>query len=693
MPARGRGSGGGGGAGAAGGAGGALTTATTTDNASGNGGIGFYCPWSSYGGYYGGGGGGGQSNSGTTPTGGGAVAAGSGGAGGGGAGGTTGSTAGTAGTNGLGGGGGGARGQSGTILGGKGGTGTVVVRYLQIYSTATVTGSPTISVDRGYRYYQWSLPGSYSMSFPSQYTTLTNASNALYLDSSTSSCTISSLSQNVGGSPYQGTFTPYSNAWSVYFDAKTFQGRGISFNTGTQFVYGTGAVTIEAWVFPIYAEFLDRALFRQPDNLSGAANQTDIYIPSSSPYFRVNWGNTAVLTSTIPVIYSTWQHVAFVREGAGTNQAKLYINGVLAGVGTAAYNQTVTTDFPTIGSQVSPWVGYISNFRIVKGTAVYVGGTSTGTTYFSPPTSPLSRINGTSLLSCADHLFVDKSVYNNQLTTSTTYAAFTATSNASVYFANISKFSPFEKYGNDSKKYKSRIGGSAYFPGTGDGEASYLNVVGANTNILNLSTTTNWTIETWFYCTKITMADQQIIDKDGNSGTNPSYAIAISAGTYVGATTSTVKAIIGQSGVATSYGNYVIGINRWYHVAFVQNSGSVYLYVNGTLNTTSLTRTMGNQNNNLFIGWRNNQAWGNHFNGYLSDVRITRRAVYTAEFTPPTLPLLAEPDTILLLNFTNYKIIDYTGNYNLLPRGTISTTGDVVKYSSCLLYTSPSPRD
>jgi hypothetical protein len=95
---------------------------------------------------------------------------------------------------------------------------------------------------------------------------------------------------------------------------------------------------------------------------------------------------------------------------------------------------------------------------------------------------------------------------------------------------------------------------------------------------------------------------------------------------------------------------------------------------------------MGNQNNNLFIGWRDNQAWGNHFNGYLSDIRITRRAVYTAEFNPPILPLQVDSNTIMLLNFTNYKIMDYTGNYNLLPRGTMSTTSVVKNNRSSMRF-------
>ena len=692
VPARGRGAGGGGGAGEAGGAGGALTTATTTNNGSGNGGAGLLCPWSLYNSYYAGGGGGGRSNNNVTPTGGGGVSAGGGGNGGGGAGGTTG--AGTAGVNNFGGGGGGAGAVSTAQMGGKGGTGTVIVRYLQIYSTATVTGCTGINIDRGYRYYKWDLPGSFSMSFPSQLTTLTNAANALYLDSSINNSSITSSSQNIGGSPYQGTFTPYSNAWSELFVERDNVGRGMNFSTGTQFVYGNNPVTIEAWLFPIYMDNRSPHIFRQPDNLSWTASQINIQLVNWTPYFTVAWGGSTILTCTIPVTYSAWQHFAFVREGTGTNQAKVYLNGILAGVGTAAYNYTTILEAPTISSHQYPWEGYISNFRIVNGTALYIGGTTTGTTYFSPPTTPLSRIDGTSLLSCADHLYEDKSVYNNKLTTTTLYAAYTATSNASVYFANLSKFSPFEKYGNNGEyTIKSRIGGSAYFPGMIGGEASHLIVNGASSSTLSLTYQPNFTVETWFYCTHMTPNSQTIISYSGRSGTSyTGYGIGINGTAYYGSTTATVFASLGSadsSGGGTNYGNYVVSANRWYHVAFVQiggAGGNVYFYVNGTLNATAVTREARGLATTLWIGYEDQQPFNTHFTGYLCDLRITRRAVYTGNFNPPILPLTRDADTMLLLNFTNYKIIDYTGNTTVIPRGTMSTANVVKNNNSSMRF-------
>ena len=82
-----------------------------------------------------------------------------------------------------------------------------------------------------------------------------------------------------------------------------------------------------------------------------------------------------------------------------------------------------------------------------------------------------------------------------------------------------------------------------------------------------------------------------------------------------------------------------LNLNTWNHVA-VTREGSVFrLFVNGTqVDTfTSSTVEIGFLNDPLTVGSYNSTGY---FNGYLSDVRITKGlARYTASFTPPTAAL------------------------------------------------------
>jgi hypothetical protein len=97
---------------------------------------------------------------------------------------------------------------------------------------------------------------------------------------------------------------------------------------------------------------------------------------------------------------NTWYHVAVVRNGATITA---YQNGVaLSSTQTAQTLFTSSAAF-TIGVDSTNYLaGYISNLRIVKGTAVY-------TSNFPVPTPPLRAITNTSLLTAQSSTIVDNS--------------------------------------------------------------------------------------------------------------------------------------------------------------------------------------------------------------------------------------------------------------------------------------------
>jgi hypothetical protein len=145
-------------------------------------------------------------------------------------------------------------------------------------------------------------------------------------------------------------------------------------------------------------------------------------------FFAGNGSQAAVdfqESSTTSVLTSTWYHIALTRSGSSY---RIFRNGVQ--VGTTYTNATAitsTTDPMTIGQFGNAGAGgvngYLSNVRIVKGTALY-------TTTFTPPTQ-LFLVSGTSILTAQSPTIVDNSTN-----------AFTVTPTS----ATVSNFTPFAAF-------------------------------------------------------------------------------------------------------------------------------------------------------------------------------------------------------------------------------------------------------
>jgi hypothetical protein len=181
-------------------------------------------------------------------------------------------------------------------------------------------------------------------------------------------------------------------------------GGSISFNGSSQeldissisTITGTGTFTIETWVYPlnytdqcIGSSSVDNNLqiFRLNENGIGAAPAGISVYDNGTQVFQ-NVG-----TGTYPVV-NKWTHLAWVKNGT-TNT--LYINGISS----ATYTGNVPNFTPGVigvfyfqgAPYSSPYSvnGYITNYRIVNGTAAY-------TSNFTPPTFTLLSVTNTLLL-------------------------------------------------------------------------------------------------------------------------------------------------------------------------------------------------------------------------------------------------------------------------------------------------------
>ena len=110
--------------------------------------------------------------------------------------------------------------------------------------------------------------------------------------------------------------------------------------------------------------------------------------------------------------------------------------------------------------------------------------------------------------------------------------------------------------------------------------------------------------------------------------------------------------------------------NTWYHMAFVKSSGSVYSYLDGTLQNSGATTTSYTSTNPIRIG--TNRSPTNFFPGYISDFRYTRTALYTSNFPVPERPLVSVASTYVWTARDNQIIDDSGSGTSLTVTGSVS---------------------
>ena len=391
------------------------------------------------------------------------------------------------------------------------------------------------------------------------------------------------------GTPIANRFNPiqdgyYSNSFNGSTDYLATP------SSQTQIQPSTGNFTIEFWFYITTAPGDYINVFSY--GASGNVLRLFLY----TPYSLILWtGSTPLITANNSFIINTWNHVAVVRNGTTVT---MYVNGVSVGTPNTG-NSTDYTGSLTIGFETGQpyYTGNISNFRIVKGTAVYTGA-------FTPPTAPLTAITNTVLLTCQSNRFRDNS---------TNLFAITRAGTPSVVIAQPFTLStPYTGYGSGL------LNGTDYF-------------ITPNNANLYLSTS-NFTIELWVYGTNFASGPNII------RGT-AQYSIGILASSATALAYYRSSSSGWDIAAGISMGNVIP--NAWNHVALVRSGSTFTPYVNGVAGTPATSASAVAQTNGFYIGA---EAAGGGINlaGYISNVRIVKgTAVYTGAFTPPTAPLAA----------------------------------------------------
>jgi hypothetical protein len=383
-----------------------------------------------------------------------------------------------------------------------------------------------------------------------------------------------------------GTATAYST--SVIGGSGYFDGTGdyLSVPTGTGLNL-TGDFTIEGWIYVDSSNYYT-TIFSNGEYPSTAqvvlvvtdGNQPILYMSNGTVW-------SVTLSSSISLNKNSWNHLA--ATASGTNYT-IWVNGVSGGTVGTGFTRTTADTTSVVGRLYTVTnnyytKGYISNVRVVKGTALY-------TTTFTPSTTPLTAVSGTSLLLN----YINGAIFDNAMIND-----LETVDNAQISTSVV-------KFGTGSLKF--------------DGGGDYL--IGASTPNTNIDGG-NFTLEAWVYLSDATQVSPIIAKNFGGAG---GYMFWVQS-------TLRLRVYDSSASATTVTSSASISNNTWTFVAVVRNSDTLTLYINGVADgTASYSSTSTNSAAIEVGGYGSGTA---SMNGYLDEVRITKGyARYTATFTPPT---------------------------------------------------------
>lgn len=485
-------------------------------------------------------------------------------------------------------------------------------------------GSPAAPADAQFNYVTMLLHGDGT----------NGAQNNTFLDSSTNNFTITR-----NGNTTQGSFSPYGSNWSNSFNGTSSY---LTLSSNASMSFGTSNFTIEGWFFT-GDKSVSGGASRTLIGNSGNSYTEQLYISTSGYLTFGNTGSTYIQGST-DLANNTWHHFAVSRSGTSTNQIAMWVDGTRVAQGTNSQNYTSGTIYiGAFGTTDGFWNGYISNLRIVNGSAVYDPANSTITV----PTTPLTAITNTALLTCQANRFIDASAN-----------AYTVTATGS---PSVQRFNPF---GASTAYSTSVIGGSGYFDGSGD----YLETPTSSAFAFG---TGDFTSELWVYLSR---SNGTIIyePRTSSNESNPCIAYGVVAANKFEVANSAI--------IITSSSTF--GINQWHHVALVRSGTTLTLWVNGTNQGSTTLSTNLTNNDRIRIG-EYFTAGTYALQGYVSNLRVVKgTAVYTSAFTPSTTPLTAISGTSLLTSMTNGAIFDNAMMNDLETVGNAQISTSVKKYGT-----------
>ena len=202
-----------------------------------------------------------------------------------------------------------------------------------------------------------------------------------------------------------GLLTPIvkSGGGSAITGSVEFDGTGdyLSALDNTDFTFGTGDFTIEFWRYRSRVGSTESYVTKY-NNVSAESSFWFGALSSGKEDFAWYSGSSgySIISANNVAQVGEWGHLAAVRHNGDIT---LYLNGVAIGSDTssdaaASFNDDsnpLIIGGDNYSGSTYDYQGFISNFRVNKGTALYTGN-------FTPPTRELKNVPGTVLLCCQD---------------------------------------------------------------------------------------------------------------------------------------------------------------------------------------------------------------------------------------------------------------------------------------------------
>jgi hypothetical protein len=465
-------------------------------------------------------------------------------------------------------------------------------------------------------------------------TVLLTCQDAIHIDNSTNKFALTRFGNVVGQA-----FGPFGGA-AVVGGAAYFPGSGAAQYLSVPVPITTGQFTVEAWVYVSSYSSSGAIIVSNRAWSTGYVRGYGVRINTSGKVIidasNGSWNVwNAIYTSSGSIPTGAWCHIALVRDSSDV--IRCYINGV-ADATTVTYAASLDLTSNSYGTwrlsiggeyvdnnynTTLSMVGYLSNIRIVTGSAVY-------TANFTPPTTALTAVTGTQLLLKYENpAYKDSSSYSQAVQSDTGTPA-------------IAGASPFSGYP-----------GSLSLNG-----ASALSVGYPGYDWLGKS---SWTIEAWV--NNSTVSSNRTVMSCQNFTTNRGYGWDLR---FEGQTLVMLVTNGSMETAAISATFATMTTATWYHLAVVNDNGTIKLFWNGSLAASAAftaNQYLVTPSTPVLVGRRGGTSLQEYFTGFIANPRIAKGvALYTAAFTPSTVPLSSTAETQMLLKFDNIGVTDSSAN-------------------------------